>query len=137
MQIIVFRLKDLYFGLSTEYVEEITTTHSYTKVPKSKGWVQGLVNLRGDVLTLINLYNLLNLNDNNIDDCYNNTIVAQLSENKVALMVDEVIGVSDVNVEDFHPASEEENSAVHSLVTVYDKIVNILDVKNLFEEKEE
>ncbi|MEY8291452.1 chemotaxis protein CheW [Carnobacteriaceae bacterium 52-44] len=137
MQIIVFRLKDLYFGLSTEYVEEITTTLSYTKVPKSKGWVQGLVNLRGDVLTLINLYNLLNLNDNNIDDCYNNTIVAQLSENNVALMVDEVIGVSDVNAEDFHSASEDENASVRSLVTVYDKIVNILDVKNLFEEKEE
>lgn len=137
MQIIVFRLKDLYFGLSTEYVEEITTTLSYTKVPKSKGWVQGLVNLRGDVLTLINLYNLLNLNDNNIDDCYNNTIVAQLSENNVALMVDEVIGVSDVNAEDLHSASEDENASVRSLVTVYDKIVNILDVKNLFEEKEE
>jgi|SRR5690625_1489052 len=137
MQIIVFRLKDLYFGLSTEYVEEITTTLSYTKVPKSKGWVQGLVNLRGDVLTLINLYNLLNLNDNNIDDCYNNTIVAQLGENNVALMVDEVVGVSDVDEEDFHSASEDENASVRSLVTVYDKIVNILDVKNLFEEKEE
>lgn len=137
MQIIVFRLKDLYFGLSTEYVEEITTTLSYTQVPKSKGWVQGLVNLRGDVLTLINLYNLLNLNDNNIDDCYNNTIVAQLSENNVALMVDEVIGVSDVDEEEFHSASEDDNASVRSLVTVYDKIVNILDVKNLFEEKEE
>lgn len=137
MQIIVFRLKDLYFGLSTEYVEEITTTLSYTKVPKSKGWVQGLVNLRGDVLTLINLYNVLNLNDNNIDDCYNNTIVAQLGENNVALMVDEVVGVSDVDEEDFHSASEDENASVRSLVTVYDKIVNILDVKNLFEEKEE
>ncbi|HLR92045.1 MAG TPA: chemotaxis protein CheW [Atopostipes sp.] len=114
MQIIVFRLKDLYFGLSTEYVEEITTTLSYTKVPKSKGWVQGLVNLRGDVLTLINLYNLLNLNDNNIDDCYNNTIVAQLGENNVALMVDEVVGVSDVDEEDFHSASEDENASVRS-----------------------
>lgn len=137
MQIIVFRLKNLYFGISTEFVEEITTTLSYTPVPKSKNWIEGLVNLRGDVLTLINMYNLLNLDDFNIDDCYNNTIVAQLSENNIALMVDEVIGVSDVNEEDFHAASEEDDASVRSLVTVYDEIVNILDLKNLFEEKEE
>jgi len=137
MQIIVFRLKDLYFGISTEFVEEITNTFSYTPVPKSKNWIHGLINLRGDVLTLVNMYNLLNLDDFSIDDCYNNTIVAQLSENNIALMVDEVIGVSDVNEEDFHLASEEDNDSVHYLVNVYDKIINILDLKNLFEEKEE
>lgn len=137
MQIIVFRLKDLYFGISTEFVEEITNTISYTPVPKSKKWIQGLVNLRGNVLTLVNMYNLLDLNDFNIDDCYNNTIVAQLSENNIALMVDEVIGVSDVNKEDFHLASEEDNDSVQYLVNVYDEIINILDLKNLFEEKEE
>ena len=137
MQIIVFRLKDLYFGISTEFVEEITNTISYTPVPKSKKWIQGLVNLRGNVLTLVNMYNLLDLNDFNIDDCYNNTIVAQLSENNIALMVDEVIGVSDVSKEDFHLASEEDNDSVQYLVNVYDEIINILDLKNLFEEKEE
>src|SRR5699024_11471525 len=51
------------------------------------------------------------------DLCYNNTIVAQLSENNIALMVDEVIGVSDVNEEDFHAASEEDDASVRSLVT--------------------
>jgi len=137
MQIIVFQLKDLYFVISTKFFEEITNTISYTPVPKSKNWIQGLVNLRGDVLTLVNMYNLLNLDDFNIDDCYNNTIVAQLSENNIALMVDEVIGVSDVDEEDFHLASEEDDDSVHYLVNVYDKIINILDLKNLFEEKEE
>ena len=137
MQIIVFRLKDLYYGISTEVVEEITTTLSFTTVPKSLDWIQGLVNLRGDVLTLINLYKLLNLDDFNIDDCYNNTIIAQLDENNVALMVDEVIGVIDVDENDFQSVSEEENSYLLALVTAYNQIVNILELKNLFEVKEE
>lgn len=137
MQIIVFRLKDLYYGISTEVVEEITTTLSFTTVPKSLDWIQGLVNLRGDVLTLINLYKLLNLDDFNLDDCYNNTIIAQLDENNVALMVDEVIGVIDVDENDFQSVSEEENSYLLALVTAYNQIVNILELKNLFEVKEE
>lgn len=137
MQMIVFRLKDLYYGISTEVVDEITTTLSSTTVPKSPGWIEGLVNLRGDVLTLINLYDLLNLDDFNFNDCYNNTIVAQLDENNVALMVDEVIGVTDVDEEDFQSVSDDDSSYLRALVTVYDQIVNVLELKNLFEEKEE
>lgn len=136
MQIIVFRLKDLYYGISTEVVEEITTTLSFTTVPKSPGWIEGLVNLRGDVLTLINLYDLLKLDDFNFNDCYNNTIVAQIDENNVALMVDEVIGVTDVDENEFQSVSDNENSYVHTLITVYDQVVNVLELKNLFEEKE-
>ena len=75
MQIIVFRLNDLYFGLSTEIVEEITERITSTPVPKSPTWIDGLVNLRGDVLTLVNTHNLLEINDINEEQCYNNTIV--------------------------------------------------------------
>ena len=137
MQMIVFRLKDLYYGLSTELVEEITTTLSHTKVPNSPGWIEGLVNLRGDVLTLINLYNLLNLNDFDIEDCYNNTIIAHLDENNVALMVDEVIGVTDIDEDELQSVSEEDDSYLRALVTAYDQIVNVLDLNSLFPKKEE
>lgn len=137
MQIIVFRLKDLYYGISTEVVEEITTSLPSTRVPKSPGWIQALVNLRGNVLTLVNMYNLLNLDDFVLEDCYNNTIVSLLNNNNVALMVDEVIGVSDVDENEFQKLPEHDKTYVHALVTVYDQVVNILDLKNLFEEKEE
>jgi len=137
MQMIVFRLSDLYYAAFTEQIEEITTALPATNVPQSPPWVEGLVNLRGDVLTLVNLYNLLKIDDINKEDCYNNTIVAQLSENSIALMVDEVIGITDVTESDFQPTTDAEDATVHSLVTVYDRIVNVLDLNNLFEEKEE
>lgn len=136
MQIIVFRLSDLYFGLSTEYIEEITNTIPATIVPKSPDWIQGLVNLRGNVLTLVNMHNLLKIDDKNKDDCYTNTVVVQLSENTLALMVDEVVGVADVDESEFKPISEQENSSVQALITVYDQIVNLLNINSLFEEKE-
>lgn len=136
MQIIVFRLNNLFFGISTEYIEEITTTMSATIVPKSQPWIQGLVNLRGSVLTLVNMHFLLELDDFNPERCYNNTIVAQLSKNNIALMVDEVIGVTNINRQDLQSVSDDENSYVSALVTVYDRVVNILELSNLFEENE-
>lgn len=137
MQIIVFRLNDLYFGLSTEIVEEITERITSTPVPKSPTWIDGLVNLRGDVLTLVNTHNLLEINDINEEQCYNNTIVIQLSENNIALMVDEIVGVTDIDPEELQPASDSEAFYIESLLTVYDKVVSILDINSLFEEKEE
>lgn len=132
MQVIVFQVNDLYYGLSTESVEEITSSLKSTTLPKSKSWVQGLVNLRGDVLTLVNMKNLLEMDDNEKDECYNNTIIVNLEENNVALMVDSVIGVTDVEEDEFHPARDEEHPAIVSLLSVYDQVVNILDLNSLF-----
>lgn len=132
MQVIVFQVNDLYYGLSTESVEEITSSLKSTTLPKSKPWVQGLVNLRGDVLTLVNMKNLLEMDDNEKDACYNNTIIVNLEENNVALMVDSVVGVTNVEEDEFHPARDEEHSAIVSLLSVYDQVVNILDLNSLF-----
>lgn len=136
MQILVFRLKDLFFGISTESVQEITKTHQTTNIPKSPEWVQGLVNLRGEVLTLVNLYSLLKIDDFNIEDCYNNTIIVQTTTNNVALMVDEIIGVTDVAEDTFQAATGDDDSSIQALATVYDQVVSILDLNSLFEETE-
>lgn len=132
MQVIVFQVNDLYYGLSTEYVEEITGSLKSTYVPNSEDWVHGLVNLRGDVLTLVNMKKLLEIDDNEENECYNNTIIVNLNKNTVALMVDSIIGVTDVEEEDFHPATDKENTAVVSLLSIYDRVVNILDLNSLF-----
>ena len=55
MQILTFRLKDYYFGILTENVIEITKTHDLKQVPRSPEWVEGLINLRGEVITLVNM----------------------------------------------------------------------------------
>lgn len=136
MQVIVFQVNDLYYGLSTEFVEEITNSLESTDVPNSKKWVHGLVNLRGEVLTLVNMKKILeNKDDIEENECYNNTIIAMLDKNTVALMVDSVTGVTDVENEDFHPVTNKEDKAVTSLLSVYDQVVNILDLNSLFLEK--
>ncbi len=135
MQVIVFQLNDLYFGLSTESVEEITSSLKSTLVPKSDPWVHGLINLRGNVLTLVDMKELLEIDASPENECYNNTIVVKLNDNNIALMVDSVLGVTNVEEEDFHPTTGKENSSVTSLLSVYDRIVNILDLNSLFLEK--
>ena len=136
MQILIFRLKDYHFGILTENVIEIMKKNVVKSIPNSPEWVEGLINLRGEVLTLVNMYSLLKIDDFNLDDCYNNTVIVNLDENSIALMVDEIIGVTDINENDLQSASENDNSFVGSLITIDDRIINVLELKSLFEETE-
>lgn len=136
MQILTFRLKDYYFAVLTENIVEITKTHDFKKIPKSPEWIEGLINLRGEIITLVNMYSLLKIDEFKIDDCYNNTIIIKLENNSIALMVDEVIGVTDIEEEDLQSVAEQDNAHVKSLVTIDNQIVNILELKSLFEETE-
>ena len=136
MQILTFRLKDYYFAVLTENIVEITKTHDFKKIPKSPEWIEGLINLRGEIITLVNMYSLLKIDEFTIEDCYNNTIITKLENNSIALMVDEVIGVTDIEEEDLQTVSDQENTHVKSLVTIDNQIVNILELKSLFEETE-
>ena len=136
MQILIFRLKDYHFGILTEDVKEIMKKNDFKPIPNSPEWVEGLINLRGEVITLVNMYSLLKIDDFNLDDCYNNTVIVKLDENSIALMVDEIIGVTDINENDLQSASENDNSFVGSLITIDDRIINVLELKSLFEETE-
>lgn len=136
MQILTFRLKNFYFGILTENVIEITKTHDLKQVPKSPEWVEGLINLRGEVVTLVNMYSLLSINDFSIVDCYKNTIITKTQNNSIALMVDEVIGVYDIEEDDIQSTSDNENSFVSSLVTIDDQITKVLELNSLIEEIE-
>ena len=136
MQILIFRLKDYHFGILTENVIEIMKKNVVKSIPNSPEWVEGLINLRGEGLTLVNMYSLLKMDDFNLDDCYNNTVIVKLDENSIALMVDEIIGVTDINENDLQSASENDNSFVGALITIDDRIINVLELKSLFEETE-
>ncbi|MFC6465707.1 chemotaxis protein CheW [Marinilactibacillus sp. GCM10026970] len=136
MQVIVFRLGERTYGFSTDRVEEITTILSTTKVPHAPEWTVGLVNLRGQVMTLVDLDKLLNETSATEEDWYKNTIIIHTEENPIALKVGPVIGVTDVEESEFQLSGEEE-SVISGYLSVYDSIVSVIELDQIFKEKEE
>lgn len=136
MQIIVFRLGERTYGFSTDRVEEITTILTTTKVPHAPEWTVGLVNLRGQVMTLVDLDKLLNETSSTEEDWYKNTIIIHTEENPIALKVGPVIGVTDVEESEFQLSGEEE-SVISGYLSVYDSIVSVIELDQIFKEKEE
>ncbi|MEW8974084.1 MAG: chemotaxis protein CheW [Tissierellaceae bacterium] len=133
MQIIIFKLRDQYYAISTENVEEISKNISITKVPNAPTWVEGLVNLRGNVVTLINLCKLLQQEDSS---CYNNIIIIQNEEEKVAIIVEDVVEVVDIEEEDIQKIGEEAADGIIGIIRIKDEIVNIIDINMLISKNE-
>lgn len=137
MQLIVFKLKERFYGFTTENIEEITTTLKETIIPQGPSWTKGLINLRGQIMTLIDLEVLLNGSSASEELWYNNTIIVNTEENPLALMVGKVVGVTDITEDQVHSIEDEEDTLVSGYVSVYNEMVSIIQLDSILKEKEE
>ena len=55
VQLIVFRLGDEDYGIRIEQVKEVTMTPEVARMPKTPPFIKGIVNLRGDIIAILDL----------------------------------------------------------------------------------
>jgi purine-binding chemotaxis protein CheW len=137
MQLIVFKLKERFYGFNTENIEEITTPLKETIIPQGPSWTKGLINLRGQIMTLIDLEALLNGSSASEELWYNNTVIVNTEDNPLALMVGKVVGVTDITENQIQRFDDEEDALVDGYVSVYNEMVSIINIDSILKEKEE
>ncbi len=127
MQIIVFTLGDKYYALDTQNVKEISNSMDCSKIPNAPDWVEGLINLRGNVIPLINLFKLLDQHlDQHGELCYNNVIIVEYNQDDMGLMVSDVIKVVDISEDDIQKSS---------IILLDGLIINLIDIEKLISDK--
>lgn len=97
-----FFLDQLFFGVEVESVQEIIRYQEMTPVPLAPTEVGGLINLRGEIVTAINLRHRLKLPPRDDGDHPLN-VVARADGDTVSLLVDEIGDVLEVAEENFEP----------------------------------
>ena len=135
-QIIVFTLNNNYYAFLSEDVEEILKKMSWKTIPQSPDWVQGLINLRGNVITLINFYKLLSPSVEIEELCYNNIIIVKNNDEKLAFMVDNVEWVTEIDLETIQQVANQADDHIIGLIQVKDQMVNIINMETLFYKNE-
>ena len=89
IQIVVFELGIEHFGLEISKVESIIKMQSITKLPHTSSFVEGVTNLRGKVLPVIDLRMRFGLPAQQADK-NSRIIVVSLDQTEVGMIVDEV-----------------------------------------------
>lgn len=101
-QLCTFHLGDLYLGVDVLDVQEVLTHRVMTPVPLTADCVRGLINLRGQIVTAIDLRRRVGMPDVDDEQTLMNLVVRG-KEGTSSLMVDRMGDVVEVHDEDFEP----------------------------------
>jgi len=99
-QFCTFYLDGLFFGVEVEKVQEVIRYHAMTKVPRAPVVIGGLINLRGQIVTAIDLRKRLAMPARSADRQPMNVVV-RTDDGAVSLLVDEIGDVVEVEPSTF------------------------------------
>ncbi len=139
IQIISFSVAEENYGLGIENVLEVIRVSEIQKLPKSPLFLKGIINLRGEVIPIVDLRKRFGLEEN-IDNKIKRTIVVKVDGKKVGMIVDKVskvirIAESKVKQAD-NFSSLIDNNYVTGIVMHNGKMIILVDIAKVFSEEE-
>jgi len=135
IQLVGFRLGEELFGIDIMSVQEIIKIVDVTRVPKTAGYVMGVVNLRGEVIPVLRLKDRFNLNYQTFKTGKQRIIIANANVGTIGFEVDEVTEIFRIPESIIVPPPPSSISLDEKLITgvgrLEEQLLVILDVDNL------
>ena len=114
-QFCTFYVGDRFFGVEVERVQEVFRYQEMTPVPLASSVVRGLINLRGQIITAIDLRRRLGMKDLPEDQKPMNVVV-RTDDDVVSLLVDRIGDVLEVGDEVLEPPPETLDEVARKLI---------------------
>jgi len=92
LQYVTFRLDDETYGINVMQIQEVLRYSEIAPVPGSPDYVLGIINLRGNVVTVIDTRRRFGLNDADITDA-SRIVVMESADQVMGILVDSVAEV--------------------------------------------
>jgi len=106
IQLVNFRLRDEEFGVDIDSVREITRVADITHIPEAPSFIQGVTNLRGQIIAVIDLAKQLGLEPLEKLPDRARIVVTEVKGQTVGMLVDEVPGVLNLPGENIEATPE-------------------------------
>jgi len=141
-QLVTFTIDNEEYGIRIMQIQEINRLSEITAVPRAPYFIDGMTNLRGNVIPVLNIRRLFGLDDLDIND-RSRIIIVDIGGNKTGLRVDsvnEVLRLSKRNIEST-PSVVTSTGANRYMEGVCKldggkRIAVLLDVEKILDEKE-
>jgi purine-binding chemotaxis protein CheW len=114
-QFCTFTLASHFFGIEVLNVQEIIRTQPMTRVPLASPIIRGLINLRGQIVTALDLRRRLGLPDRGEGDPVMNVVV-KFDDGAISLLVDQIGEVVEVDETTFELPPETLSGVARDLV---------------------
>jgi purine-binding chemotaxis protein CheW len=136
-QLVVFQLGAELYGVEISRVHEIIRPQSITRVPRAPAFVEGVINLRGKVIPVVDLRRRFGLPAAE-QTRSSRIVVVEIGDQVVGIVVDgvsEVLRVNDASVEPASPVvagSDAGSEYISGIAKLTDRLVILLDLDRVF-----
>jgi purine-binding chemotaxis protein CheW len=135
-QFVGFRLADQEYAFRIEQIQEIVILRQVTRMPQVPNYVEGVSNLRGTIIPIINLRCLFGLDALPADED-TRTIVVNVGERTMGCTVDAVTQVIRIPAERIQPTPDvittDSTAYITGFAKLDDRILVILNIDELLE----
>jgi len=133
MQVVVFKVNEEQFAVEASKVQSINDMMEITKVPKSADYIKGLINLRGTIISLLDINLLLDIEKG--DGAQENIIILNMKEEFVGVTVDQVDEVLEIEEELIEKVEMDRKKAyIKGVINFKDRIITLIDISKLIEQ---
>jgi purine-binding chemotaxis protein CheW len=139
IQLVTFRLQDESYGINVMQVQEVLRVSEIAPVPGAPSFVLGIINLRGNVVTVIDTRGRFGLPPTEVDDA-SRIVIIESGGQEVGMLVDSVAEVVELRATEIDQApnvgNEESSRYIQGVSTRDDGLLIVVDLNKLLTEEE-
>ncbi|ABR48849.1 putative CheW protein [Alkaliphilus metalliredigens QYMF] len=133
-QYVIFTLNKESYGIPIQYVETIERVPEMTRIPNTPVFIKGVINLRGEVIPVVDLYQRFHLNQSNPTN-ESRIIVLTIDEMTVGILVgssSEVLKIEREAIDNAtHLVNTFEDDYVNGIGKVGERMIIVLDIPKI------
>lgn len=137
LQVVTFMLGEEEFAFEISQVKEVIRLPVITKVPKSKDFIEGVINLRGNVIPIIDLRKRFHF-DAHFDPRATRIIVLELESVMVGGIVDAVLETKTLDESCIEPPPTAvmggmESEYIYGVAKLEDRLISLLNIDKILD----
>lgn len=143
LQLVTFQLGNEKYGIDIMEVKEIVRNQEVRPIPNAPAWVQGLLNLRGRIIPIIDLHERFQLTRLSVEDDESDPggiIVITAGGRELGIVIDKIIRVKTIDFSDMQAPPQMMSGIgteyIQSVVNAEDGYLIILNTRRLFSSRE-
>jgi purine-binding chemotaxis protein CheW len=142
-QLVTFQLGEELYGINIMDVKEIVRVQTIRDIPNAPAYVEGIFNLRSEIIPIINLhkrFHLKKLVSSEEDELLSGFIILDIDGMKLGIIIDRISRVITIEREDVQPPPQMLSGIgaeyIQGVVRQEQGYLIILDIRDLFNPKE-
>lgn len=136
---VTFRLENEKYGINVMQVQEVLRVTEIAPVPGAPDYVLGIINLRGNVVTVIDTRKRFGLQSKDVDDA-TRIVIIEADEQVVGILVDSVAEVVDLRISEIESApnvgTEESAKFIQGVASQEGELLIIIDLNRLLTDEQ-